>query len=191
VDEIQHLIDELTSGDDESAEAAVEKLADLGSSALPQLEDLIHSEDADERWWGVRTLAAMDDWRVPALLIEAMGDDSPLVRQVAALGLRFHPTAEAIPALSRALADGDRLTAHLASDALAACGEDAVEPLGQALHSSLSSVRIEAARALAGMGEPSTIALLFHALDDSSVSVNFWAERGLERLGIGMVFFNP
>ncbi len=133
----------------------------------------------------------MDAPDVSPLLIEAMRDESPAVRQVAALGLRFHPSPEAIPELTQALANRDRLTAHLASDALAAIGETAVESLGQALQSSLSSVRIEAARALAGTDEPAVISLLFHALDDDSASVNFWAERGLERLGVGMVFFNP
>jgi HEAT repeat protein len=191
VDRIQKLIQQLTSGDDELADAAVERLGELGPRALPRLKDLLSSDDVDTRWWGVRAVSAMDDPEVSPLLIEAMEDESPLVRQVAALGLRFHPDSEAIHALSQALSDRDRLTAHLASDAMAACGEDAIESLGQALHSPLSSVRIEAARALAAMDEPAVISLLFGALDDSSASVSFWAERGLERLGVGMVFFNP
>jgi HEAT repeat protein len=191
VEEIQQLILQLMSGDDEQAEAAVEGLTRHGAFALPRLADLLNSQDADNRWWAVRALAAVDSPDVSPLLIEAMQDASPPVRQVAALGMRFHPNSEAVPVLTQALADRDRLTAHLASDALAACGEDAVESLGQALHSSLSSVRVEAARALAGMGEPAVISLLFHALDDDSATVNFWAERGLECLGIGMVFFNP
>jgi HEAT repeat protein len=191
VGELQQLILQLTSGDDAQAEAAVEGLAHFGPPALPRLAALLDSEDADDRWWGVRALSAMNGPDISSLLIEALRDESPAVRQVAALGLRYHPNSEAIPELIRALADHDRLTAHLASNALSACGQDAIDSLGQALRSPLSSVRIEAARALAGMDEPAVISLLFHALDDDSASVNFWAERGLERLGVGMVFFRP
>jgi HEAT repeat protein len=192
VDELQHWIEQLVSGDDGQAEAAVEGLASLGRAALPQLVDLSNSVDADDRWWAVRTIAAMDDLQIISpLLMQALDDPTPAVRQAAALGLHFHPNPKAIPALARTLADCDRLTAHLASDALAACGAEAIETLGHALQSSVSSVRIEAARALAGINDPGIVALLFGALDDSSASVSFWAELGLERLGIGMVFFNP
>lgn len=191
VDEIQRQIEQMTSGDDVLAEGAVEALTARGPAALPRLAELLRSEDADERWWAIRALSAIDDQGVPPLLIRALDDESALVRQAAVLGLRIHPSPKAIPALSQALEDHDRLTAQLASDALAACGKDAVESLGHALLSPVSSVRIEAARALAGMDDPGVISLLFRALDDSSVSVNFWAEHGLERLGVGMVFFNP
>lgn len=191
VDEIQRLILQLTSGDDGTAEAAVDALARLGQAALPRLADLLGSADSDERWWGVRAVAAFDHPDVVHLLIGAMHDERPAVRQAAMLGLRLHPSAEAVPALARALEDRDRLTAHLASDALAACGEDALETLSRALRSPLSSVRMEAARALAGIDHPRVIPLLFEVVDDSSASVSFWAERGLDRLGVGMVFFRP
>lgn len=191
MDHLQLRLEQLTSGNDELAEASVEGLSALGPAAIPQLTDLLKSADADVRWWAVRALAAIDDPSVPPLLVTAIEDESPAVRQAALLGLRLAPAPQAIPALTRALEDRDRLTAHLASDALAACGEAAIESLDRALHSSSSSIRIEAARALAAMNIPEVIPLLFRALDDSSATVNFWAELGLERLGVGMVFFNP
>lgn len=189
--ELERLIGDLTSDDDGLAEAAVEGLAALGYEALTPLTDLLDSQKTDDRWWAVRALAALDHPAVPRLLLGVITDDSPDVRQAAILGLRLHPSGEAIPALATALEDVDRLTAHLASDALAACGSWAVEGLSHALRSPNASVRIEAARALAEIDDPAVVPQLFHALDDASVSVNFWAERGLERRGIGMTFFSP
>lgn len=191
MDEIRQLIHQLTSGDDELAEAAVLRLTRHGPAVLLPLTNLLHSPNQDERWWAVRATAAIDFPDVSRLLIEGIGDENPLVRQAAALGLRLHPSPEVIPALSQALEDSDRLTAHLASDALAACGADAVPSLSRALRSPFASVRIEAARALAEIDDPAVVPHLFHALDDNSASVNFWAERGLERRGIGMTFFIP
>jgi len=52
-------------------------------------------------------------------------------------------------------------------------------------------VRIEAARALGEVGDSSAIPALFAALNDSSAVVVHLAEIGLERLGVGMVFFEP
>ena len=189
--ELERLIGELTSDDDGLAEVAVEGLAALGYEALSPLTDLLDSQETDNRWWAVRALAALDHPAVPRLLLAVMTDESPDVRQAAILGLRMRPTIDAIPALATALEDADRLTAHLASDALAACGSRALESLSHALRSPNASVRIEAARALAEIDDPAVIPQLFHALDDASVSVNFWAERGLEMRGIGMTFFSP
>jgi len=41
------------------------------------------------------------------------------------------------------------------------------------------------------MDEPGVTPYLFAALDDASPLVQHWAERGLERRGIAMVFFAP
>jgi len=134
--ELERLIGDLTSDDDGLAEAAVEGLAALGYEALTPLTDLLDSQKTDDRWWAVRALAAQDHPAVPRLLLAVIADDSPDVRQAAILGLRLRPCVEAIPALATALEDVDRLTAHLASDALAACGSRAVESLSYALRSS-------------------------------------------------------
>jgi HEAT repeat protein len=79
----------------------------------------------------------------------------------------------------------------LAADALAALGECAVSPLTETLRSEDAAVRIEAARALASIDDPAVIAPLFAALDDDSSLVTYWAKEGLQRRGVGMVFFKP
>ena len=44
-------------------------------------------------------------------------------------------------------------------------------------------------RALAMIGDQRAIGTLFTALDDPSAIVEYWADEGLVRMGIGMVFF--
>jgi HEAT repeat protein len=105
--------------------------------------------------------------------------------------LRRHPYAKAMPILLDLLADQDRLLARLAADALAALGECAISPLTETLRSEDAAVRIEATRALASIDDPSVIAPLFAALEDDSSLVTYWAEEGLQRRGVGMVFFKP
>jgi HEAT repeat protein len=50
--------------------------------------------------------------------------------------------------------------------------------------------RLEAARALASIGDTRAIPALFDALDDSAL-LEYWANEGLERMGVGMCFFSP
>ena len=98
---------------------------------------------------------------------------------------------DAVPRLIEALGDEDRLLARLASGALAVAGPEAISPLSEAMQSEASQVRIEAARALGQSSDPDAIPALFAALNDTSAVVVHLAEVGLERLGVGMVFFRP
>ena len=41
------------------------------------------------------------------------------------------------------------------------------------------------------MKDPLAIGALFSVLGDPSSIVTYWAEKGLEDLGVGMVFFQP
>ncbi|MDZ7843324.1 MAG: HEAT repeat domain-containing protein [Anaerolineales bacterium] len=49
----------------------------------------------------------------------------------------------------------------------------------------------EAVRALAIMEDQRAIPLFYALLDSESALVTYWAEEGLSRLGVGMVFFDP
>ena len=51
--------------------------------------------------------------------------------------------------------------------------------------------RLEAVRALAKIGDQRAIPALFEALDDSSALIEYWASEGLEKMGVGMVFYKP
>ncbi len=185
------LVADLTSHDEPRAEAAIAALADQGESALDATLPLLESPSSESRWWAVRALAAIRAPRAAAALATAVDDFDPLVRHGAAIGLRMQPSTHAAPALISRLGDHDSLMARLASDALAALGPAAVPHLHRALLSSDISTRIYAARALASMHDPAAIPDLVAALDDTSPIVEHWAERGLESLGVGMLFFTP
>ena len=162
-----------------------------GIAALDYLLQLQTSDVADHRWWATVALASLEDERARATLIESLWDDEGPVRQAAVAGLRQHPDVRAVPALVELLGDEDRLLARLAAGALAAHGIEAVEALIVAMRSDDPKVRIEATRALGEVNDPSAIPALFAALNDRSVVVVHLAEVGLERLGVGMVFFEP
>jgi HEAT repeat protein len=127
-----------------------------------------------------------------------LSDPDPSVRQCAALGLRINPAVQAVPALVEALHDRDPLVARLAGEALASAGEPAVLPLINVLqtisHNSNSAAphtRREAARSLAAIGDPRAVPSLYTVLEDDSALLVYWAEQGLERMGVGMVYFQP
>ncbi len=189
--EIEHLLAQLTGGNDERAESAAAELARLGPAALDALSQLANSPLPDQRWWALRTLAELSDPQVPEILIEGLQDPELSVRQCAALGLRQQPDTRAVAALIDLLDSSDSLIAGLAADALIAVQEPAVEPLLSILADGQPRARLLAAKALALIGDPRAISALFYALDDDSALLEYWASEGLDRMGIGMTFFNP
>lgn len=186
---LSDLISDLTAGDDDLAERAAREIANLGDDALPALFDLLDADAPDARWWGLRTLALIPHPEVPLHLQAALHDPAPDVRQCAALGLSKQPSVDAIPDLIAALESDDRLLARLAADALIAVGSPALPALIAALERGAPSAQREAARALAQIGDPDAIPALYRAWNDGSAMVRYWAEAGLDKMGVGMVFF--
>jgi HEAT repeat protein len=191
MDSIENLIKELTSGDDERAEASVVKIAAHGPGVLSILKKTISSSDPDVRWWALRAAAEIPSPETSSLLIAALDDPDTSVRQCAALGLRLVPDPQAVPRLIACLDDRDPLFASLVADALIAIGEPAVPALLNIMESGAHPVRLAAVRALALIGDKRAIPVLFAALDEDSALMEYWAGEGLERLGVGMTFFNP
>ena len=93
--------------------------------------------------------------------------------------------------LIAALNDSDRLCASLAADALVSIGAAAVPALLAVLENGKPAARIEAARALALIGDTRAIPAFFKTLEGKSTLVEYWAREGLERMGVGMAFFKP
>lgn len=90
-----------------------------------------------------------------------------------------------------ALSDPDTLVARLASQALVAIGAEAVPDLLEVLQNGTHPARLEAVRALAQIGDRRAIPLLMKVLEEDSTILHYWAENGLNRLGLGMVYVRP
>ena len=142
------LLDELSCGDDERAEAALSHLSAWGPEVVEPLRERLFSPEAEIRWWAVRALAEVHDERVPELLIRALSDPDKGVRWCAGLALRTHPSIQAPSALLPLLSDEDALTRRLAGDALIAIGSPVVSLLLDALQAGENVNRLEAGRAL-------------------------------------------
>jgi len=189
---MQNLLAELTSGDDLRAENVIPAIVELEAAVTPALLDLTHADDADSRWWAVRALAALPNTR-PDDLIPLLGDSAPEVRSAAALALCNHPHESAVGALIKSLADSDPLTAGLAANALAKIGSPAVPNLLEVMESALTSIhtRIVALRALSEIGDHRAIPIMMKCLDGESAILQYWAQEGLNRLGLNMVYVKP
>jgi len=181
----------IASGDDERADEAAIQIAKLGKDATAILAPLAKSPDPNTRWWVLRTLSAIPDPKSQDLLIEALTDKDLSVRQCAALGLSQQPTPKAISSLLALLKEKDALLRRLAGDALIALGKEAVPFLEEVLSSGAQPARLEAARALAIIGDKHAIPALYQAWEEGSTLVKYWAEEGLDRMGEGMTFFKP
>lgn len=185
------LLQGLTSGDSQRAEQAALELPKHQEAALQKLTQLINNENADIRWWAARALAGFTQPAAGEMLAAALADPDASVRQCAALALSKRPHAAAIPGLVANLQAEDLLLARLAADALVALGAAAVEPLIAALETVQQNGKVEAARALALIGDTRAVSALFKLLDSDSVVLEHWASQGLEKMGVGMSFFTP
>ncbi len=189
MDELHALLAELTSGDDARAESAAARLPAFPVSAL---DLLLQSGDVDTRWWALRALAGFPGGEdVVRRLVSALEDESDEIRQCAALGLCHHPHPESVPSLIRALSFSDSMTTKLACNALIAIGAEAVPYLMEVLQTGTPSAKLEATRALAEIGDPRAIPALMEVLQSDSAISTYWAEHGLDKLGLGMVYIRP
>ena len=204
---LEDILNDLTSGDDSLAETAVQSLAQLPEevqlAAIATLRERLASPEVDQRWWAARTLAELPFSLTHNLLMEALEDPDPSVRQCAVLGLRaqikrtpgWNPEPRTLEALLLGLLDGlkdpDPLAARLAADALMAIGEPAVAQLLELLNKSDQAVRLLLVRILAGIGDHRAIPALLDALDEDSILMEYWANEGLEKMGVGMTYFFP
>jgi HEAT repeat protein len=195
VPSVQDLLNDLISGDEARAEAAVPALIDLDEEALPALLDLTHSSDSDHRWWALRVLAQSaspsgtsrrTEWLVPFL-----NDPAPEVRQCAALGLATKPDESATQPLIRALSDEDSMVGSLAANALVKIGGAAVPSLIEVVKGGIQWARIHALRALAEIHDQRAIPVMMKVMEEDSALLQHWAKEGLERLGLDMVYIRP
>ena len=188
---LKALIAELLSADDARAEQAAQKLIALGSAALEPLSEILQSDDADDRWWATRVLGESTAPDAIDLLLGQLSDPDEGVRAAAIHGLGLRGDAQSAEALARQLSDASGYLARQAGEALTKLGDHAVPVLIAGLQDENQRVRVVSARALAHMDQLEAIPALFNALDDDSALVNYWSDIGLERRGVGQVYFKP
>jgi len=185
------LLQDLSGGDDLAAQAAVDRLGEQNVSYFPELVGLLESPDPDQRWWAVRALVETELPNRTELFRRTLEDQTPAVVQCALLALRHEPAPEAVPNLIPLLSRRDSLTARLAGEALRALGERVVPDLLTLIPGGSGRGTSEAVRTLALLVDPRAVPVLYQLLDSESGLVTYWAEEGLNRLGVGMVFFKP
>jgi len=188
VNQLQNLLDDLTSGDEGRAEKAVSKLVELGDDAISPLLELTRSTDVDIRWWALRTLAASPLCRTEWLIPFLSNDPAPEVRQCVALGLAGKPDENAIQPLVQALNDEDNMVSSLAMNALVKIGKEAVPSLIETATNGNQSARILAIRALAEIKDHRAIPIMMKVMQEDSALLQHWAKEGLDRLGLDMVY---
>lgn len=187
---MHELLAELTSGDDTRAENSIPAIVDLGMDAIPTLLELTRAEEVDSRWWAVRALAASPHTRTEDL-IPLLSDSASEVRAAAALALCNHPDESAIPALINTLSDEDSLTAGLAGNALVKIGSPSVPSLLTVMSEAPTSIRIIVLRALSEIRDHRAIPVMMKSLSEESAVLQYWAQEGLQRLGLDMVYGKP
>jgi HEAT repeat protein len=188
---LEYLLAELTSGDDIRAESASGQFISYGKAAVEALIDLYNNEDADIRWWAIRALSAFNLPKAKEYLTRGLRDESLEVRQCATLALRENPDPAAIPELVSLLGHKNKMLSRLAGDALIAIGKEATQAIIYLIEIGPQTGKIEATRVLASIEDPESISSLFKLLDEDSTLLRYWAEEGLNKMGIGMVFFKP
>ncbi len=182
-------LDDLFSGDDERALAALERVT---AGDLPELTSSLRHGDSAARAWAAAGLGRVPEAAAGLVLLSAAADPDPEVRAAVFFALGQRRAVDAVIPLLFALADPSIYLARVAADALIQIGAPAVPALADALEREAEPrVRVNLARALAQIADPRAIPALFHALEDESAVVQHWADAGLERLGVGQVYFRP
>ena len=187
---LRSLLDDLTSGDEQRAEAAIPHLIELDGEVIPSLLDLTRSSDIDTRWWALRALASTPQGRTE-MLVPFLNDPAPEIRQCAALGLAIKPDESAVESLVHALSDADSMVGSLAANALVKIGSAAVPSLIEAVKRGAQSQRIHALRARAEIKDHRAIPVMMKVMEEDSVLLQHWAKEGLDRLGLHMVYIKP
>ncbi|MCC6616453.1 MAG: HEAT repeat domain-containing protein [Anaerolineae bacterium] len=140
------------------------------------------------RDWQVRlqTVQALADERDPevlAALVSRLGDPDHDVREAIINAVTAYG-AEALPALTTVLADGERTAREATVEVLARIGgQPVLEGLLQALHDESGWVRVAAVRALASSRDKSVISALAELLSDPYAEVAQAARASLEQMG--------
>lgn len=182
-------LDDWFSGDDARMTAALGKITEAD---LPALREAAATRESETRALAATALGVIASDDAVRALLPLAADPDANVRAAAFHALGQQRAAEAITPLMFALGDRSPFLTRLATDALIQIGAPAVPALIEALDREVEPhVRVNLARALALIADARAIPALFRALDDESHMVEHWADVGLEKMGVGQVYFKP
>jgi HEAT repeat protein len=89
------------------------------------------------------------------------------------------------------LADEDTLTAGLAGNALVKIGSPSVPTLLKIMDEAPTGIRILVLRTLSEIRDHRAIPMMMKCMGEESAFLQYWAQEGLERLGLDMVYMKP
>lgn len=177
----------IAANDDDTTEAAVLELSLHDESWLMELAA---SDDPDQCWWGIRALALHGTEACAPHLAESLDHEDATIRAVSVLALAhlFEREPQSVqsltPAMAQRLGDDDGSVRQTATDALAQCGDGAVDALASVLEGSNQAARTRATAALRKIGSMNAAAILFRYLNDNNYLVRSFAYEALDEMGL-------
>jgi HEAT repeat protein len=174
-------------GDDQVTEALVGTLTREHEASLLSM---LNSDDEERKWWAARALAHCGgSLSVSPLAGQLTAADASLRAAVLLALAHLHgrqpeSVLPIFPEMVVALVDDDGLVRQTAADALAICGDDAVETLAGVLSGSQDGARVRAASALRRIATMRSAGVLFRYLNDSNYLVRTYAYEGLDEMGL-------
>lgn len=174
--------------DDERVENVVLRLTPVDEAWLL---DLTLSDDMDQRWWSVRALAICGTNACVPRLIEMLNDSDAGVRAATLLALAHIAERlpaelldEALVAMAGCLADEEGFVRQAATDALALCGDAAVDVLAGVLSGDHQGARTRATASLRKIGSMKAAVVLYQHLNDPNYLVRLYAYEALDEMGL-------
>lgn len=187
---LESLLAAIHANDDEATEQVVTSYTTTSAPALDDVVALFDADDADQRWWAVRTAAAVapltggDVTKLETPLRHRLHDADPSVRCAAALAAGHLQLVALVDELACALGDESGWVRSSAADALALIGEPAVPALLQVLAGTGQGARTRAAYALSKIRTMEVANALYHYLQDENQLVQTYAYDTLEQMGL-------
>lgn len=187
---LESLLAAIHANDDEAAEQVVTAYTVESAPALNEVLSLFNADDADQRWWAVRTAAAVAPWTeggaeaLETPLRDRLHDADPAVRCAAALAAGQLELVALVDELACALGDQSGWVRSSAADALALMGEPAVPALLQVLAGTEQGARTRAAYALSKIRTMEVANAFYHCLQDENQLVQTYAYDTLEQMGL-------
>lgn len=159
------------------------------------LLELAHTDDSDQRWWAIRALALCGSIDCLPVMTDLLDDTDAGVRAATLLALaHLHdrlPSGALEPALApmaNCLTDDEGYVRQAATDALALCGDDAVDTLADVLANvqgdEHEGARTRATASLRKIASMKAAAILYQHLNDPNYLVRLYAYEALDEMGL-------